>query len=242
MILPFDEMNVLSQKKKQRSISIDKYFNEMELPKPEKEDRIQFANELNNILFEKMSLLYLLLIGKIAGTTLDSIKQELTRQISNLMKEYTYPDYELDSKINRYASNFVDITANRTNLILDGSEVENLFSDGLGKEVKLSDEDKSNSLIYWFSEDRARFNAEDTTNDLFNYEQYRQAIADGMIQKQWLTMKDERVRKTHAEVDDIVIPINSLFLVGDCYMRYAHDTEMGSAEETVNCRCTTIYF
>ena len=79
------------------------------------------------------------------------------------------------------------------------------------------------------------------TNTLFNHEQFRQAKSDGLLYKKWLTMKDERVRKTHAEVDDTVIRIDELFHVGDYYMRYPHDPTAG-VEEVAGCRCVVEYF
>lgn len=55
-------------------------------------------------------------------------------------------------------------------------------------------------------------------------------------------MKDQRVRKTHREVDGETIPIDEVFLVGESLMRFPKDTSLGaSAEEIVNCRCVVKY-
>ena len=217
MSLPFDELNVLALQRKQRSIPIDQFFDEMDLPASEKEDRKEFSKRMQDILFFTLSLLHILLVRKIDWISLDSIKADLAKKITDLLEQYTYPDLALQNRIEEYASGFVDATANH------------------------SISEKSEDLAYWYSEDRARFNAEDETNDLFNYEQFRDAIRNGAKYKQWITMRDERVRRTHAEVDGMIVGINDFFPVGDCQMRFAHDTEYGDPEELIGCRCTTRY-
>ena len=55
-------------------------------------------------------------------------------------------------------------------------------------------------------------------------------------------MKDKRVRETHREVDDVVLPISDPFEVGDYLMMFPKDTTFGAGpEEIVNCRCSVKY-
>lgn len=213
-MLPFDELNRLAREQKSRSMDIEKYFSAMELPVEEKENRIEFAKKLEDRLFLFLAFIYVLAERGSLGN-LPAAKEGLARDIAAMMEEYTYPDSAMLEYINRYVDNFVDTTMKRG--IVDGEEA-----------------------AYWFSEDRARFSAEDEANTLFNYEQYRQAVEDGYTHKRWIAMKDERVRLTHAEVDGTTVPIDEYFSVGDWMMRFPKDPEAGP-EETVNCRCSLRY-
>ena len=216
MSLPFDELNVLALQRKQRSIPIDQFFDEMDLPAQQKRDRKAFAREMQNILFDTMSLIHLLVIQNISGMTIDTVKQNLSNDLDRLVRKYTVPDGYMVYMVTEYASNFVDVT------------------------VRHSVADDPKDVAYWYSQDRAKLNAENEANSIFNYDEYRQAIFDGYTFKRWITMRDERVRKTHAEVDGVTIPIEDYFVVGDSLMRFPHDEE-GGPEETVNCRCSTQY-
>lgn len=212
-MLPFDELNRLAGQQEPRSVDIRKYFAVMELPESEKEDRIAFAGKLEDVLFEALALLYVL-IEQGQPANVQQAKSSLAGRIAALLDEYTYPDSQLLAYVENYVENFVETTLKHT-----------------------ADDE---SAAYWFSQDRARFNAEDETNALFNYEQYREAINNGYTRKQWRTMRDERVRLTHAEVEGMVIPIDGYFPVGVCMMRFPKDPEAGP-EETVGCRCTIKY-
>lgn len=214
-MLPFDELNRLAREQKPRSMDIEKYFSAMALPAEEKENRIEFAKKLEDRLFLFLAFIYVLAERGSLGN-LPAAKEGLARDIAAMMEEYTYPDSAMLEYINRYVDNFVDTTMKRG--IVDGEEA-----------------------AYWFSEDRARFSAEDEANTLFNYEQYRQAVEDGYTHKRWIAMKDERVRLTHAEVDGTTVPIDEYFSVGDWMMRFPKDPEAGP-EETVNCRCSMLFF
>lgn len=97
----------------------------------------------------------------------------------------------------------------------------------------------------WYtSADRALFNAENTANDVFNYLEYMEALASGKTKKQWVTIKDNKVRKTHRLIDGKTIGINELFDVGGVLMRFPKDTSfVGEGDrEIVNCRCSAKYF
>lgn len=219
MSLPFDELNVLAAEKNQRSIPIERYFDEMSLTKQQKQDRKDFAKELQEILFVAMSMIYMLVIEGRSGATLDTVKTNLTNDIDRLIRKFTYPDGYMVLLVSEYAAAFVDTT------------------------VRNSTSEEPEGIAYWYSRDRARFNAENEANDIFNYDEYRQAIFDGKTQKEWVSMRDAHVRRTHAEVDGEVIPIEDAFLVGTSLMRFPKDTSLGaSQDEIINCRCSIRYF
>ena len=97
----------------------------------------------------------------------------------------------------------------------------------------------------WYtSSDRSLFNAENGANDVLNYKEYQKAIKEGKTQKQWVTEKDAKVRKTHKAVDGKKIGIKENFYVGGVPMRFPKDYEYAEAfpQETVNCRCRIKYF
>lgn len=57
--------------------------------------------------------------------------------------------------------------------------------------------------------------------------------------QEWLTAGDSAVRETHAEVDGDIVPLGGSFRVGGDELEYPGDPS-GSAEETINCRCTLL--
>lgn len=92
------------------------------------------------------------------------------------------------------------------------------------------------------SNDRAKLIAENEANTSLNRVDYINAVASGKTRKQWITMKDYRVRKTHQEIDNKVLPIDGVFIVGDSMMYFPKDTSLGAdMKEIANCRCSVKY-
>jgi len=233
--MPFDELNVLAistttfeklneiaGKRKQKHIDIDRYFDEMELPEIDAETRKEYARRMDKILFAALSLLFIVLAQN-AYSNVSAIKDKLTDDLLGLAERFTSPDTAMQNYIRRYSERFIDVTVKKVQTYVDGQE---------------------DKLAYWFSEDRSTFNAENEANTIFNYDDYRIAKEQGMTQKQWLTMNDERVRQTHAHIDGMIVPIDALFPVGEAMLRYPKDWEMGEGhpEELISCRCTVKYF
>ena len=68
------------------------------------------------------------------------------------------------------------------------------------------------------------------------------ALKKGYTRKRWKTFGDEKVRKTHNEVNGETIPIQQPFIVGGYRMMFPGDTSFGApAQEVVNCRCVVQY-
>lgn len=62
-----------------------------------------------------------------------------------------------------------------------------------------------------------------------------------LVQQQWLATGDGRTRETHAEADgQMVTGLDTPFIVGGYELAYPGDPS-GPPEETVNCRCTTLF-
>ncbi len=139
------------------------------------------------------------------------IISQLQSRYSELVSEYMKPDKPTKDYIKKFSKETIDVT-NRH----DGEE-------------------------YFTSRDRAIILSQNEANTSLNYAQYADALKRRYTKKRWITEKDNRVRETHREVDDIIIPIEGYFPVGDSLMLYPHDAINGSAEEVANCRCTVRY-
>ena len=97
--------------------------------------------------------------------------------------------------------------------------------------------------FWYYSKDRVRFMSENESNISWEYQTYMDAIKKGKTRKQWITMRDKRVRHTHKQVDGKAIGIQDVFLVGDSLMLHSGDSSLGaSPKELIACRCTTKYF
>jgi HK97 family phage portal protein len=67
----------------------------------------------------------------------------------------------------------------------------------------------------------------------FNGAGFRTAMRANTFTKAWTTMRDDRVRASHADLDGMTLDMTSVFPNG---CAYPHDPD-GFAEETINCRC-----
>ncbi len=94
---------------------------------------------------------------------------------------------------------------------------------------------------YFLSQDRATIISVNEAQTVLGYSELLGAIKNGYTKKKWLTERDNKVRKTHIELDGLTIDINTPFLVGDSLMMYAHDgvTFGADVKELANCRCVT---
>lgn len=93
---------------------------------------------------------------------------------------------------------------------------------------------------YWTSDERATMEAVNDANTVIGYEEWQEAMDDGMLYKVWVTENDSRVRPTHRKVDMVKIPIGDMFEVGDGVMRYPHDWYY-NPKECYNCRCALTF-
>ena len=59
--------------------------------------------------------------------------------------------------------------------------------------------------------------------------------------KTWSVSGLSNSRDTHLAMDGTRIEQDDWFVFPDCKMRFAHDIENGTAAETINCCCSTIY-
>tara|TARA_R110000803_G_scaffold37598_13_gene81106 strand:- start:7656 stop:8237 length:582 start_codon:yes stop_codon:yes gene_type:complete len=62
------------------------------------------------------------------------------------------------------------------------------------------------------------------------------ANADTGINKQWIALKDERVRISHKQLNGDKLPVSSAFFVDGVPIRFPHDP-LAPPGLTINCRC-----
>lgn len=141
------------------------------------------------------------------------IINQLQIRYSEILIEYMDIDKYLDDYIREFAEENVDVTLRHYG--------EKFFT----------------------SEERSLLIAVNEANSVFNYNEFSDAIKSGKTEKQWITEKDSRVRKTHRKVDNEIIPIKEAFVVGDSLMLFPKDRSLNASEkEIAGCRCTIKYF
>ena len=96
---------------------------------------------------------------------------------------------------------------------------------------------------WYFSEDRVTFISEEEANTIMNGTEFQEARQRGMRRKQWIGMKDKYERETHNQMNDMILPIDEYFQVGEAQCLYPKDvispytTLPEHPEELVGCRC-----
>lgn len=96
---------------------------------------------------------------------------------------------------------------------------------------------------WYLSNDRAVFISENESNNVVSHDEYVKAVKSGKTQKQWITMRDKRVRHTHMVLDSKIIGIRDTFKVGNSYMNFPRDEEFfPDPQEVISCRCSIKYF
>lgn len=201
-------------------IPIDRFFAEMELSEEEKRRREDLANEL--------LILFLLLFNEIEAERL--IHGDLSNVDITYFKEMLYRQY--CDKVDVYILLLLALLGNTDEI---EEEIRQRTSFIVDTTLKFEDE-------FYTSKDRAIMLAENETNYVGNYTDYHTAKYQGYRHKQWLTMRDEKVRISHVLVDGQTVGIDEYFRVGGYEMLYPMDTSRGAPpDETANCRCTIQY-
>ena len=188
------------------------WFDKMDVTPEQKRKRVRLAD----ILEDEILLFFGVYLAAMRyAVEVDKIRAE-REYIENLraaLKDTGIRDRIIDNYIDDVVRGEIDVTNRR-------------FRDG----------------DYWLSQERAQTIAQDDSNTLWNGEEYQEAVDEGKTEKQWLTMKDERVRPTHVEVDDEIVPIDEPFVVGNSLMLFPHDSSLGAdVSELAGCRCACIY-
>ena len=201
-------------------IPIDRFFKEMELSDKEIKRREDLAEDL--------LVLFLLLFSEIKAD------RALDNEIDvSYYKEMVYRQY--CDKVETYLVLILALLGGISEEMK--ANIRERVSDMVDTTLKFTDN-------FYTSEDRAVMLAENESNFIGNGTDYEIAKYQGYGHKQWLTMKDEKVRFTHALVDSEIKDIDEYYQVGEAEMLFPMDMSRNGAEhpeETVACRCVVQY-
>lgn len=193
----------------------------MELPEAEKKKREQIARDL-----EEVFIILFLVIA--ADYELDRLEE----------KEY-YIDF-LGRYYEETARKYLE-EKEVLFVVLVAALLEDIVETTL-EHIREGDTQDLSDNEYFLSNDRALDLAENGANIIADYGDYENAVENGYSKKQWLTMRDSKVRDTHVLMEGKTIPINDYFDVNGSKMRYPHDLSMNpDIAEVSNCRCVCHY-
>lgn len=185
------------------------YFSVMDISEKQKEKRIQVAKDFRNSLLFLFALIYV---------------------------AYDYEYFSFDYIVSQFKNSFTEELAKHI-------EIDNYVEKYINKisneivETTYRNIDFENPT-FWTSDERALIVGANESNSMCNYEDFQDAKSQGYTMKKWITEKDNRVRKTHKQVDEVTIPIDDYFVFPDCKGLFPHDTNNLSNKELANCRCT----
>lgn len=219
MPLAFDELNALQRPENRsanRSVPYRKYFGEMHLTDEEVEERIHLAGLLEDAFKHLFSIVSISAAG---GVDIELDRFMLVTIVTAWLRDAVWDiveELEDASYIEQY--------------------IEDLSSEVVDATIRNIED------AYYTSEDRAKYIAENEANTIYNDADFQSAVEEGKTSKTWVSMEDNRVRETHAEIDGVTIPIGEPFMVGNSMMMFPKDTSLDAdPEEIVNCRCTVMY-
>jgi HK97 family phage portal protein len=124
-------------------------------------------------------------------------------------------------------------TANRITAVIEQGRASGLGMREIAAQIK--------ETVYGdeITTTRATRIARTETVGAMNEGEYQTATISGVMQsKEWLTQGDSRVRDSHENLDGVRIPIGQAFANG---CQHPGDRRGGPAE-TINCRCTLLYY
>lgn len=233
--LPFDELNIMSSDKR-RSEPYVKYFSKMEISDDEKQTRIAFSNDMEEVILYSLSLAEVM----IENDEIDEeyLEKQLYEKYTNVASMYL----TVDSYTKQYISEVSKQIVRTTFLYGKSEDLQNSNPDQDEKNLSSDGSGIAEPSRYYLSNDRAMFISECEANSILNYKEYSDALKSGKRTKTWVDIGDNRERKTHLEVGGTTIPIKELFVVGNSLMLFPKDTSQSpSASEIVNCRCSIRY-
>ena len=200
-----------------KPIPYREFFGKMHISVAQMNKRIEIAERIEDAMLFVFA--YWLIHADLGMSDAD-MKNLTKEQLKAVYEHYTKPDGYLDKHLDTLANEIIDVTAKHTAVGVDEPE----------------------PTAYWTSANRAQIIAENEANAFENYNEYKQAKSRGYTKKRWLTELDDKVRMTHTLVEGKTVDIDGLFLVGDSYMRFPHDTEYDpDPNEVINCRCACVY-
>ena len=225
---------------------IVEYFNPMNLTPSEKKQRIATAKRFKKKVHDWLLSVYndlrtgRYLHEKLDGDYIDDLIAMYIALMESVDKTSMY-DTEVNAKAMRFAE---QITQTNRNIINEPDDVAFTNAVMLGTGIK-------EELIPTYVRDelsggewenyREVLIATNETNWIYNYLTHKKKVESGQLTHTWESMKDERVRGSHATADGQTVPINEPFTVGGYKLMYPCDDSLGAPpSETIGCRCLEV--
>lgn len=235
-ILTFDELNRLEGK----SISHEDYFSAIPgLSKTQVRKRIKLAKDIDENVKKVFDLIpFLLFHNKIDWNELETqIEDLMFLAVSGSLAEGEMSE-EIMMHLRIMAMEIIDVT--QRNFQIVGPEPGDVAASVLAATTDRKDAEFKGG--YYVSGRRATIIGQNTSNQVFNHVDNRNAVKNGYTRKQWISMRDAFVRPTHHIADSQTRKIDEPFIVGNSLLMYPTDWSLGaSPEEIINCRCGIIY-
>lgn len=258
----FDSVN--NGKRKQRHIPYEQWFGEIEkLGEQDVKDRIDMAKDFEDMILTYLSMMeyyisagyggdfpkgylydqYLVVVGKRFVT--DEYVKQLAEAFSSDFHRVTVSRLQSEEKTAKRLQNSQNkgIVGTDTRTYSTDSSSTGTITDYMsGFEPETEDIVLGLNGSYWLSDDRAMLTAENLTLDIWNYEEFLDAISAGYTMKTWMTMGDNRVRDSHEVMDGYTITLDEVFHLDGGDMRFPRDAELGASEDEIGgCRCWLVY-
>ena len=152
----FDELNI---PQKEIAIPYEEYFADMDLTRKQKEERVKFSYEFEDVMFFILSLVFIM--KKYGYINEKYLKDELYKRYFDVAKNYTYIDDSVKDYIQSFSEDTIDttmnhkedewylsndramlISENEANTILNNSDFANAIRSGKTKKKWIDVRDK----------------------------------------------------------------------------------------------------
>ena len=216
---------------------IEKFFDEMNVLKPEKERRIKTANLIDDAMRDFFASQ---IIDVEEGIYPERSKKGYYTDLlidlyfTFLPEKERYSD-EFEGKAGEFAQNIQNTT---DKAVLGNTDKQK----GSGSKNAQEKPDGTNAVSdaqkkTVFSDNRARLISLNESLQIWNTIRHKE-LKGKQATHTWQSMEDDRVRPTHAEADGQTVPIEEPFKVGKYLLMYPGDSSLGAGEEEIIlCRC-----
>lgn len=190
---------------------LEQFYSVMPIDDEQKEKRKSVAFSIRESMLFLFTLMFTM--AESESWNYDIALSAFRNEFRNAISPYVTIDLFIESYIQDFTKQYLDTT------------IEHLSKD---------------DASFFVSDDRATIGSANESNSVVGYQELEDAINEGYTKKKWLTERDNKVRKTHKEMEGKTIPINDYFIVGGSALLYPRDPE-GEEKEIANCRCVCKY-
>lgn len=233
--LKFDELNRFEYRD---------YFGKMYIKPEQMRKRIDLAKDIEDVMLYMFAYW---VIAADAEIPLAEIKRDVGERLTSAVEKHLKLDPYIREHITKVVDEVADVTAKRDEKrkrqeLDELDDMQALQDEKKGFDWEAEEESEADEQNYWTSRERAMLISANEANAFENYNEYREAKAQGKTKKKWLTMMDEKVRLDHSLAEGQTVDIDGLFLIGGYEMMFPMDASNGApAGETINCRCSCEY-